>query len=132
MRKNLLYGFLFITGILLSQTPNTVVSKINYGDTLHVEGISVEFIEVISDSRCPTNVTCVRAGEATVLIEVYRNGKLIEQKELVFQAIGVTNSKRNSVYVSEEINITALGLFPYPKSPNKILKSDYCLELQIN
>ena len=51
---------------------------------------------------------------------------------MVFYAVGVTNSKHNSVYVSEEINITAVGLYPYPQTPNKILKRDYCLEFQIN
>jgi len=122
MHKNLLYSFLFITGFLFSQNSNTVISKINYGDTLHVEDISVEFIKIISDSRCPTNVTCVRAGEAVILIAIYRHWKLIEQKALVFHATGVTNSKRNSVYVSKEIKITGLGLFPYPQTPNKILK----------
>ncbi len=132
MLKIPLNGLLLFCIILFSQNPNYVISKINFGDTIHVEDTSIEFVKMISDSRCPTNVTCVRAGEAKVLIAVYKNGKLIEHKEFVFHASGAINSRINSVSISEGINIIALELLPYPETPNKISNADYCLELSIN
>jgi hypothetical protein len=33
-------------------------------------GLTVTFLEVIADSRCPTDVTCITAGEATIKIHV--------------------------------------------------------------
>jgi hypothetical protein len=33
-------------------------------------GLTVTFLEVIADSRCPTDVTCITAGEATIKVHV--------------------------------------------------------------
>lgn len=42
---------------------------LGFGETLHVEGgLSLEFTTLAEDSRCPTNVTCVWAGNARILL----------------------------------------------------------------
>ena len=37
----------------------------------------VKFKKVITDSRCPKNVMCVRAGEAYVLVSIYKNSHFL-------------------------------------------------------
>lgn len=86
---------------------------------------------MISDSRCPKNITCVRAGEARVFVVISKKGKLIEKKELFFHASVLQDSKSSISYKSEDIQISGIGLFPYPKKPNKILNNEYCLELKL-
>jgi len=42
---------------------------LGFGETLHVEGgLSLEFTTLAEDSRCPTSVTCVWAGNARILL----------------------------------------------------------------
>ena len=42
---------------------------LGFGETLHVEGgLSLEFTTLAEDSRCPSNVTCVWAGNARILL----------------------------------------------------------------
>lgn len=47
--------------------------KLAVGQTAVVAGepLTVRFDRVVDDSRCPTNVQCVRAGEAHVAIVMY-------------------------------------------------------------
>jgi hypothetical protein len=42
------------------------------------EPLSVRFATVVSDSRCPANVQCVRAGEARVRLELSLPGREVE------------------------------------------------------
>jgi len=46
------------------------------GETARVEnaGIEIQFEQVVSDSRCPRDVTCIRAGEAVVRLSVEAGG----------------------------------------------------------
>ena len=38
-------------------------------------GIKIAFVELVEDSRCPEDVTCVWAGNAKIKIRVTKNGR---------------------------------------------------------
>ena len=42
--------------------------------TVGRDGLTVRFVSVVDDSRCPTNVQCVRAGEAKVQLSLRAPG----------------------------------------------------------
>ena len=45
---------------------------IGYAETINLaEGVSLEFTAVEQDSRCPTNVQCVDAGNAQILLTTF-------------------------------------------------------------
>lgn len=44
------------------------------GETATVGGLRVRPVEVVEDSRCPTNVTCVWAGRLILRAEVAKRG----------------------------------------------------------
>jgi hypothetical protein len=45
---------------------------IGYAETINLaEGVSLEFTAVEQDTRCPTNVQCVAAGNAQILITTF-------------------------------------------------------------
>ncbi len=82
--------------------------------------ISLKLIE-INDSRCPSDVTCVRAGEAIVKFEIEFSGFPKKTLQLcrdcvsnlgIGTSIPVTNGKQNYI-----IGIIAVN--PYPKSTNQ-------------
>ena len=92
------------------ETPK-IVSKLVYGETLQINDIEIKFVQVLSDSRCPKNVTCVRAGEAVVLVDVFKNGKKIEQKELKFTPTSYLQNKIGNLFASKGLNISAINIF---------------------
>jgi hypothetical protein len=69
---------------------------------------------VINDSRCPEGVTCIWAGEVSATIEVYKDKKLVEEKDVLFNSANrLENIKWFENYFSKKIK--GIGVMPYPK-----------------
>ena len=133
--------YLFLFGILIcsislsaqDQEENRIFNTVlQDGEQLEFGDKSIRFKEVISDSRCPKDVTCVWAGEAKVLIEVFEKGKLINEKLVVINPyildeIPLQFSAGGGIY-----SITTFKLFPYPSTASKKNTLDYTLEMQVS
>jgi len=124
--------FVLCSGHLLAQNYISYQTDIPFGESLIQDQLRLEFVEVIEDSRCPTNVICVRAGEAKVLVAIYRENKLIEKKVLIFEASGSIDLEKNLLVSNSEIRVIGMSLSPYPLTPKKIPDMNYILELKIN
>ncbi len=118
----------------LAQTPfvkdslsvSTVIpfqKKANYND------YQVKFKKVISDSRCPKNVTCIRAGEAKVLVSIYNGEAFLSDKELTIHANGYVMEETNLAFQTEAFKIYGVSLKPYPLTHNNKADTVYELEL---
>jgi hypothetical protein len=81
-------------------------------------GLLVKFIGVTSDSRCPANVMCVWAGDASVALETSLLGS---RREVELQL----NNPANKSAAHGNYRITFDALAPYPFSPRGILPGDY-------
>ena len=92
------------------------------GQELNFGKASVNFLGVISDSRCPTQVTCIWPGEAKVLLGVRLNGKYFE-KEVVVAGRGA------EIPLPNDILMQFSHLRPYPETGAKIPAEDYCLRI---
>ena len=72
----------------------------------------IRFVNVVSDSRCPTNVQCISAGEATVLVYTrVEDNKLPQTFSLNLSGDGIPDS--DGVRVGD-IYFRLLELNPYP------------------
>lgn len=91
--------------------------------------MTIKFDKVLTDSRCPKNVMCVRAGEAKVLVSVYEDGKFVTKKELIIDASNYISEENNSAFVSSLVSIYAVGLYPYPTTENPIPQQEYRLKI---
>lgn len=118
------------TQIEKAETPR-IISKLNYGETLKFNDIELRFVKVISDSRCPKNVTCVWAGEAVVLVDVYKKGKFFEQKKLSFSPTSYLKEELTRLFVSKKLRISGLNILPYPEYRSKIKTEDYYIQVVI-
>lgn len=126
------YILLFCFTMSMSVFSQSNIAALNFGDIAHFDDVSIEFAELISDSRCPKNVSCIRAGEAEVLVAIYKNGKFSHEKKLIFDASGLVLEKNVQLFSSDSLYIKGLALYPYPKGIKKINDTSYYLELQIN
>lgn len=88
------------------------------------ENLSIKFVEVVSDSRCPTGAVCIWAGEASCLIEI-TDSATTHQKVLIEP--GVSSPARDSF---NEYVLT-FAILPYPDVGKQIDAKDYRLQLTV-
>ncbi len=74
--------------------------------------ITVKFVSVAEDSRCPEGTTCVWAGNAVVKVQVSKDGS----NPITFDA-NTTLGEKGNVYEGYAIYLTSLS--PAPKSKKK-------------
>lgn len=77
MTKSILISLvmLIVAVSVQAQTPERLTIK-NGGQAVSKTGrITVKFLELIEDSRCPADVNCVWAGVARIKIRLTRKGK---------------------------------------------------------
>ncbi len=86
------------------------------------EKLSIKFVEVISDSRCPQGATCIWAGEASCLIEI-TNSESTYRKVLTQPGLSEPSQTDFQKY---EIKF---DLQPYPQVGRETKKDDYRLQL---
>ena len=126
--KSIFTAILFCLTIAIYGQTQTVTT-LNFEEIVAIDDIELQLISVV-DSRCPKNVSCIRAGEAKVVVEVFKNGKFLKQQTLTFHPSSI-NKNTTTLYTSNNLNIYGLKLFPYPQGLGKINEKDYVLELVI-
>lgn len=104
--------------------------EIYLGETIShcEENISLTFVELISDSRCPANANCIWQGMIEVKIAV-----VIEGKESTFQLSSEPNygSKLPRTQELEGYQITLENAFPYPVIGQKVNDKDRIVVISI-
>ena len=120
--------FLFFGNLALAQNSteaNLFTTSLFPGQSLEVDGKIIKFKQVISDSRCPSDVTCIRAGEAKVLLEVFENDRLVGEEIVI-----VGSSLAENLLAEFSVKLKPLALMSYPAISKKIQPGDYQLNLE--
>ena len=101
--------------------------KLKIGETakLKPEGMEVEFHSVAEDSRCPTGVNCVWAGNAKILLKVKKDAGQPADVEL-----NTNINPKTSRYLEYELRLRELR--PYPASDTTIKSSEYEVTLTVH
>lgn len=97
------------------------------GESASIKGedLAMRFVEVIGDSRCPTGVVCIWAGEVSCLLEITNSGKTSEK---VLVQPGQTEPPKTDF---ADYQIT-YDVQPYPRAGEQIKKDDYRLTLAVS
>lgn len=101
------------------------VLSVGQSATLTGEDLTIEFVEVVSDSRCPSGATCIWAGEASCLIEITRADSIFSK---VLTQLG-SSSPNKANFTGYEI---AFEVQPYPQLGQEIAATDYRLQLTVS
>lgn len=133
--KNSLLLFLLMLGTITfaqnTKTESIQSLKITQKKCLKRKGFNLVLKELVSDSRCPEGVTCIWAGEASVVVSVYKDSKLVEDHTMVFS---MKNEEENKQWFSKYLpekqkNIKSISVFPYPKKDVKINPKNYYIKI---
>ena len=134
MKKSLLlFLILFNTLTFAQNTPKENIKYVKFTQKkcLKKSGYQIVLKELVSDSRCPVGVTCVWAGEASAIVSVYKDSKLVEDNTMVFSMKNIEENKKwFSKYLPEkQRKIKSISVFPYPKQGVVIDKKDYYIKI---
>jgi hypothetical protein len=88
------------------------------------ESLSITFVEVTADSRCPTGVQCVWVGEAKCRASITYKGS---ESEIILTQSGGSTGMQGLF----QIYNVSFKLEPYPEYGKQIASSDYKLVMTI-
>jgi hypothetical protein len=103
--------------------------KLKAGQRVNIKGtnLRITFLTVETDSRCPSDVKCVWAGNAAVQFQL-TNGRSNKTVTL--------NTGRGGAFVSEVeykgYKVKLVDLSPYPRSDRQVAASDYAATLFVS
>ncbi len=90
------------------------------------DDLRITFDGVLGDSRCPSDVTCVWAGEAISAVTLRQGGTVLGQTNLI-----LPDAERSSDNLGS-YRVTAVQLNPYPNTENGPIRAeDYRLTLVV-
>lgn len=116
--KNLLIAILILIPVVTNAQndqadPPKIAIKVPLDGSVTINGITVKFLEVVEDSRCPKDVSCIWAGRAIVKVEVDAKGKKREET-LIFGETRPGENKNQTLYSTTDWMLKGLTLNPYP------------------
>ena len=97
---------------------------IHHAASLPAEGLQLTFQAVTKDSRCPTGVQCVTAGEADYTVRITKGDF---SASLAFNELG-GGGFALATFLDYSVNAS---LLPYPETPDGIPPEDYRVRLTI-
>ena len=96
--------------------------------TLKGERLRIKFVAVEEDSRCPSDVKCVWAGNAAVRLVVSTNRG--NDKSLTLNTSRGLSSTGDEQYQGYKVKLVDLS--PYPRSDRQIAAGDYTVTLMVS
>jgi hypothetical protein len=138
VKKHGLYLLAYVAILLLlascAVTPGEVKADLGQEFSLSIgqsvvitgENLEIKFQEVVEDSRCPKDVTCVWAGRVSCVVEITEDGSLYR---MVLTQPGLTDQYVEETY--KEYQLT-FKVEPYPEVDTEIPSSDYRLLLSVS
>jgi len=100
--------------------------QINQSTKIKSEDITITFLNVTADSRCPADVMCVWMGQADIELLVQKG----DEESSINLSIGGDSSPEESIF--DMYLIQLLELAPYPYSSKVIQPDEYTATLKIS
>ena len=117
---------LFFGGVTIIEAKTQKVVKVQINQQKKVIGtkFTVKFLEMVEDSRCPSDTNCIWAGNAKIKIRVTKSGKTAKIFEL-----NTNLADKTVVFEGHEFKLTALT--PAPRSNIRINRNGYTATLTV-
>ena len=111
MKKSFTLLLLFFSVFVFAQKTMKITQQNKH---ISKKSFYLKLKNVFDDSRCPTGVTCIWAGEVSAIVAVYRDKKCIEEKSITFNTANlIDNIKWFENYIPKKIK--EIWVMPYPE-----------------
>ncbi len=87
-------------------------------------GITVKFLELIEDSRCPEGANCIWAGVAKIKVRLSKNGKA--------EVFDLNTNQREKTAIFQGYSFALDALNPYPSTTSKYSPSAYKATIEVS
>jgi hypothetical protein len=100
------------------------------GQTVEISeaGLTITFVDVLEDSRCPGDVDCFWEGQATILLTIQKTDQPVGTLELTYR-------ETHEELATKKVNnytITLVNIAPDPVSTVVIQPADYQATLRVS
>ena len=117
--KQLLYLIvILLSGLTYAQQEKVespkIAIKIEQGQSITLGDLTLKFVKVEEDSRCPKYTNCIWAGRAVVLLEV-SEGTNKETKKVYLGETRGDEPTSKTIYTKDDYFIEVVALHPYPE-----------------
>ena len=104
--------------------------QLKIGQTALIESknVSVRFLNVTEDSRCPSDVVCVWEGQVTILLSIMHNDQELGDFALTIRGGDETLADKTF----DGYSIEVMQVEPYPKASEPTQPSDYVATLLVS
>lgn len=100
--------------------------KVNETAFIKQENMSITFVDIIEDSRCPMGAVCVWEGRVIAKVNIVKDSKQWNDVELIMRP------GHREFKVIDGYKITLINVEPYPKVKEKIDLSEYVITLVVS
>ena len=116
----------FLGGTVIGQSKAAKEVKVQINEQARITGtkVTVKFLELVEDSRCPTGTNCVWAGNAKIKVQITKNGKSPKILELN------SNGPETAAFDGYIFKLTALT--PHPAINIRINRNGYIATIQVD
>ncbi len=112
-------------GEIQASLDNEFTLSVEQSARIASEGLSIKFVEVIGDSRCPEGAVCIWEGEVSCLIEIDYSGTVLQKTLVQRSALGSSTTDFNDYDMTFNVQ-------PYPRLGEEIAESDYRLSMTVS
>ncbi len=110
--------------LIETQLDEEFALAINQTGRIQSENLQLTFWDVTEDSRCPVDVNCIQAGQATIKVQVSQQGNDLGEMTLT------TDLESNSM-TFDSYTLRLVGVEPDPVSTQTIDMSEYRVTLVV-
>lgn len=101
--------------------------QLNQRISIPSEGLDITFLKVEQDSRCPSDTTCVWAGQATILLNIVK-----DEQDLSNIMVSIGAGQNSTTIVNDRYSIELIDLAPYPSTTQPIDPDQYTATLLVS
>lgn len=112
---------------IIEKLANQFQLKIDQIAWIKSEKIKIKFLNIVEDSRCPSDVQCVWEGQTKVMLGIARNNLSLGNFVLTSRA----GHEDLAAKKFDRYSVKLIKVDPYPKANQKIEISDYVITLTI-
>jgi hypothetical protein len=108
-----------------AQRNQTIKVQVNKQKSVPSGGLTIKFVSLVEDSRCPTDANCVWAGNAKIQVQIgNRRGK-----SEIFE-LNTNMGAKGASFGGYAVNL--ISLTPAPRSNIRINRNGYVATFSVN